>query len=422
MYDIAIVGAGPGGLMAARTAAEKGLKTVLIEKRKDISQITRACCEQFLMDENYSGDTLKVEKEEVIFTKNNFKVKYTGLKKEITDKYYISPAGKSIHFAYEDRRPIVIKFDKGFLLQEMLDECVELGIEYIPSTVVYDAEDNGKEVKLSITSQGKHSTVSAKKVIVADGVNTGVSEALGLNRERQLFATALCIVYYMEGIEVFERTAMKTYFGRNYQGLAPVMIGPSIHGEDVGYLICTGNKKYAPPEIFNNITQKGALAWAFKDAKLVKKVGCTLKTFTAMPKPWQGNVIVIGDAAAFVEVETQGAIMCGYRAAHAVVKELSGKKGFDEYTKWWMDSFEFNSSDVMRVAQGFALVPKYTDEELDYLFGLVEGERLEGTYNQYRSPEVMWNAIMNHSDKIKSERSELFEKITGSQSCLSDML
>jgi hypothetical protein len=34
----------------------------------------------------------------------------------------------------------------------------------------------------------------------------------------------------------------------------------------------------------------------------------------------------------------------------------------------------------------------------------------------------MWDAIMNHSDKIKSERSELFEKITGSQSCLSDML
>ena len=35
MYDVAIVGAGPGGLMAARTAAKKGLKVVLIEKRKE---------------------------------------------------------------------------------------------------------------------------------------------------------------------------------------------------------------------------------------------------------------------------------------------------------------------------------------------------------------------------------------------------
>jgi len=57
MYDVAIVGAGPGGLIAAKTAAENGLKVVLIEKRKDISQITRACCEQFIMDENYFSRT-----------------------------------------------------------------------------------------------------------------------------------------------------------------------------------------------------------------------------------------------------------------------------------------------------------------------------------------------------------------------------
>jgi digeranylgeranylglycerophospholipid reductase len=31
MYDVAIVGAGPGGLIAAKTAAENGLKVVLIE-------------------------------------------------------------------------------------------------------------------------------------------------------------------------------------------------------------------------------------------------------------------------------------------------------------------------------------------------------------------------------------------------------
>jgi len=422
MYDVAIVGAGPGGLMAAKTAAQNGLKTVLIEKRKDISKITRACCEQFIMDDNYSGDTLEVGKEEIFFTRNNFRVRYTGPQMAVTDKFYISPAGKKIHFAYEDRRPIVIKFDKGYLMEELLAEGLELGVTYVPASVVYAAEDSGSGVKLSITSRGKHTTLSAKKLIAADGVNSGVAGTLGLNRGRRLFATALSIVYFMEGIAVFEKTALKTYFGRSYRGLAPVMIGPSIHDEKVGYVICTGNKKYPPPEIFKNITQNGSLSWAFKNARLVKAVGCTLKTFSAMPKPWQKNVVVIGDAAAFVEVETQGALMCGYRAALAVKKELSGQNGFDEYTKWWQASFEFNSPDVMRVAQGFALVPKYSDEELDYLFGLVEGERLAGTYNQYRSPEIMWNAIMNHSDEIKKERAELYEKITGSRSCLSDML
>ena len=33
-YDIIVVGGGPGGLMSAKTAAEDGLKTLLIERAK----------------------------------------------------------------------------------------------------------------------------------------------------------------------------------------------------------------------------------------------------------------------------------------------------------------------------------------------------------------------------------------------------
>jgi len=38
IYDVAIVGAGPAGLMAAKTAAEKGLKVALIEKKSSVSR------------------------------------------------------------------------------------------------------------------------------------------------------------------------------------------------------------------------------------------------------------------------------------------------------------------------------------------------------------------------------------------------
>ena len=33
-YDVTVVGIGPGGLMAARTAAENNLKVLLIERKK----------------------------------------------------------------------------------------------------------------------------------------------------------------------------------------------------------------------------------------------------------------------------------------------------------------------------------------------------------------------------------------------------
>ncbi|MCP4716201.1 MAG: NAD(P)/FAD-dependent oxidoreductase, partial [Deltaproteobacteria bacterium] len=247
------------------------------------------------MDENYSGDTVRVEDDRVVFPKNNFSVAYSGPQMNVSDKYYVSPGGKTIHFAYEDRRPIVVKFDKGFLLQELLDACLAVGVTYLPSSVVYDASDNGSEVTLSLSSKGQHKELIAQKVIAADGVNTRVSEALGLNKDRQLLATALCVVYFMEGVEVFENTAMKTYFGRAYQGLAPIMVGPSIHGKNICYVICTGNQQYQPRAIFENVTTKGTLAWAFKNARIVKEVGCTLKTFNAMPVPWKGNALAIGD-------------------------------------------------------------------------------------------------------------------------------
>ena len=76
IYDIAIVGAGPAGLMAARTAAENGLQAVLIEKRNDITAIKRACCMQLIMDEDYEGETIRVKERAVVFPHNNFTVEY----------------------------------------------------------------------------------------------------------------------------------------------------------------------------------------------------------------------------------------------------------------------------------------------------------------------------------------------------------
>ena len=42
-YDVIVVGGGPGGLMAAKTAAEDGLNVLLIERKKEIAEIKRTC-------------------------------------------------------------------------------------------------------------------------------------------------------------------------------------------------------------------------------------------------------------------------------------------------------------------------------------------------------------------------------------------
>ena len=129
------------------------------------------------------------------------------------------------------RSPIVWKFDKGHLLQGLLQECEQAGVQLRMGTVVYRCRGRPDGVTLSLSRNGRHETLACRKLLAADGCNTAVGEALGINRERRFFATALCILYYMRGIEVYDPNAMKTFFGRSYKGLAPIMIGPSIEDD-----------------------------------------------------------------------------------------------------------------------------------------------------------------------------------------------
>ena len=65
-YDVAVIGGGPAGLMAARTAAGQGLKTILFEKKKRVAPVTRACCEQLIMDEDFQGDTVRLRDGKIV--------------------------------------------------------------------------------------------------------------------------------------------------------------------------------------------------------------------------------------------------------------------------------------------------------------------------------------------------------------------
>ena len=422
MYDVAIAGAGPAGLMAARTAAENGLKAVLIEKRNEIAAIKRACCMQLIMDEDYEGETIRVKERAVVFPRNGFTVAYYGPLLPLTHKYYISPAGHHIHFAYRDRRPIIIKFDKGHLLQNLLRQCEDLGVEVRSGTSVYAAEDGPAGVKIKTASARVQSLIQARKLIAADGVNARIAEKLGMNSERNYFTTGMALIHYVKGIKGFDPSAWKSYFGLAYQSRSPVMITSSLFGNDVASVVTIGSKLSPPGRIFADCVAKSPLAPLFKDAKIVGKRGCSAKAYTSLKVPHRGNVLIIGDAAAYVEIEIQGALMTGYRAGKAVARELQNGDGFRDYTTWWQSSFEFNTEKYLQVAQGFALVPAYTDDELDYLFSLVEDEELEGTYSQYKSPRIMWDAILRHEDRIAADRPDLHQKIKHKKLSLRDIL
>ncbi len=148
-----------------------------------------------------------------------------------------------------------------------------------------------------------------------------------------------------------------------------------------------------------------------KKAKIEEQYCCTVKVFTPVKKPYKGNCILIGDSAAFFQVQIQGALTCGYLAADAVLKELNGQKGFEEYTEKWMNSFEFNQEGMFEESQASGFVPRYEDDEIDYLFSLCEGIILEGNFSQRKTARLVWDTILRDTEKIRKERPEIYKKI-----------
>ncbi|MBR6770023.1 MAG: NAD(P)/FAD-dependent oxidoreductase [Lachnospiraceae bacterium] len=410
-WELIIVGAGPAGLMAAKTAAEKGIKVVVIEKKRNFDTVQRACSMQFILDDGYEGEKLEVKENRLVFTKNGFEVSYQGDLVEIRNKYYHSPKNRIIHFALPENQPFALKFDKQKLLAGLYKECKEAGVVFQMESVAVGGEDCGEEVRVEVSANGVSTSFWGKKLIISEGVNAVVSEKFGLNKGRIHYATAHVVKYVLEGVTGIEPNSWNLYYGKTYHTNSPAIIGPSMYGDNIVEMTLTGDANIRPTDIFEKLKESSPLAAQLQNARVLKKTGCSVKGFASMMMPYQQNVIAIGDTAAFVEVEVQGALMCGYKSALAVAEELEGKPGFEEYTRWWRQSFEFNGEDHLRVSQGYALVPTYTDEELDYLFGLIEGSRLEGTYSQYKTPKLIWDEILTHQQQIEEEAPQIYKKI-----------
>jgi len=414
-YDLIVVGGGPGGLMAARTAAEDGLKVIMVERKRNVTEINRACCQIFYTYKKHpvSGrprsdgyiDPVSVEceasKTRFNFPVPGFSIDYHACLRPYLNWLHLSPGGNIVYRYELNEWPWGFYYDKEAFVAELLASVETAGVEVRPETLGLGAENTGDGVRVRVKTKSGEETLEARAAIAADGVSSKIVDSLGLNKTRQVLPRAAegFVHYIVEGVETgLPDSAWLTWAVPSINRTWSIMLGMWADNRHM-----LGTSGIDPVRALDKFMSDARYAPMFRHARVVKKHALASGRMLApIREPVAGKVVIVGDAGSPAETWIQGAVACGYQAAKAIEKELSGQKGYPEYVAWWQQAFAFNTPTYINLLPNIFDLPKLcSDEEIDYIYSLVR--------DKIGSPLALANENL---ELIKAGRPELYERLT----------
>lgn len=312
MYDIAIIGAGPAGATAAKYAASKNLKVVLLDKKTNIGIPVQ--CGEFIPD----IQELKNMFPNISNLEDLFKIPEEFVSNHTDFIRIFSPQKKTIEFNFKGK---VLKreiFD-NFLVQEACKKGIELKL----GTKVLEVKNN----KL-ITSNGD---LQAKIIICANGPNSQISKK---NFNWENIQLSFCAQYQMENVEI-EKNVIEMYFGDISPGGYFWIIPQNEKKANVGLGIRKNFISQSCLKILQEIIKNPKFSHKFKNAKIISCITGLVPLNGPLKKLVNNNILVVGDAAAQVMSSNGGgiptAMICGRAAGEISHLHLTNSLPLKEY-------------------------------------------------------------------------------------------
>ncbi len=364
-YDIIVVGAGPAGSIAARTASEQGLSVLMLEKDSTVGYPVRC------------GEAISK----------------AGVEEFITpDKKWIAATISKFSFNAPDGTEVILDFgEAGYVLErrifdyELAQTAADAGTEILTGAYVNGLLlNNGKVSGVKYEFKGEQKEVKAKIVIAADGVESRVGRWAGLKTHIDFREMESAVQITASDIPV-EQDTLYFYFGKNvapngYFWVFPKGNNKANIGLGVSGLI---GKKKSAQSFLNDFMQKH-----YPQAPVLAKIAGGVPCSVTLSKISAPGIMLVGDAARQVNPLSGGGIasgMIGGKIAGKIASEAVKKNKLEDilyYDKAWAKRlgkrhetfdrikngiYNFSDEKFNSIAHSFANVP-YEKRTLKKLF------------------------------------------------------
>jgi flavin-dependent dehydrogenase len=423
-YDVIVIGGGPAGLLAAKALGQNGFDVAVLERKKDLSVISRACGQSLLPpNEYFFGDIFhyNAKDKRFCFAQTGLSFPYTGAVKNLYDWHMFSPGMKKMQFGYgaaKKTAPIAVSYDKEILIKCLLDDIKSDHIDLFADTEYTDMQFGPGSV---VVQAGAKNFVGSC-VIAADGTNSRVVQKLGYNNNRRHIANLYVKSSFIKGFHAPYDNSIITAVTFIDDKPVYLFLLPRPEGDEWNFILLTLEGSVDLNAAYDRILKEQKYSSWFKGATTQREFAAIEYIYSPVVKPFRNNVLIVGDAGACQELECLGAMLSGWKGGLALAAALKEQdlgimpRAIAQYEDWWLNTYikQYDYQDYLSI---FGIAYMFSKAEvIDYVFEQMGTEIFPATFNPYTAVGLIGNRLQSLMPKIMGERPDILQQLAGTMS------
>ncbi len=384
-YDVIVVGGGPAGSMAAHAAAEKGLKTIMLEKDRDIGYPVR-CGEAV-------GD---------VALRQFMDPRPEWIAATITKIRMRSPNNTKIDFDSPGAGYILHRRIFDYALANRASQAgAEIQTRAYVDGLLFE-NDTVRGVKYQY--MGEPRTLSAKLVIAADGVESRIGRMAGIRTAIKLRDLESGYQVTVGNIDI-DQEMIDFYVGSNWAPGGYLWVFPK--GDRMANIglgvIGTRAKDYNSHDLIHDFLKEH-----YPKASMLTSVCGGVPIAQTLSQITANGIMLTGDAARMVNPVSGGGIVSGMHggkiagevAAEAISTGDVSIKGLAEYPRRWRKAGGKSHEALHRISES---IYDIDDDKLNKI-----AAKLEGVPEKDRSLLKIFTTVAREKPKILLDVTRAF--------------